>query len=247
MSEEGFWKSRLYQAYVSSGQVATAKDESSADVFFRPRAPYLCGVIKKCIPRDHELKIVDLGCGHGALLYFLKRAGYTNVRGVDASSEQIEQAHRLGVSEAKQGRLDEALNNTQPASVDVVFLFDVLEHLTRDELFNTLDGVHRGLRIGGLCIVHVPNAEGIYGMRIRYGDLTHELSFTRQSLQQVFGTIGFSSIECFEDKPSAHGFASGLRRIVWEIGVLPHRMLLAAETGEARFILSQNMLAVARK
>ena len=195
---------------------------------------------------DRGLRIVDLGCGHGTLLHFLKQAGYTNVLGIDVSGEQIEQARRLGVNEARQGQLDAFLSDADPGSVDVVLMFDVLEHLRRQELFRTLDGVRRILRSKGWCIVHLPNAEGIYGMRIRYGDLTHEISFTPRSLQQLFATVGFSGVACFEDKPQVHGFSSALRRIVWEIGTFPHRLLLTAETGQTHFVLSQNMLAVAR-
>lgn len=241
------WKDRLYQSYVSSGQAPAAENVVSPESFFRSRAPYFRHVIDRFIPRCRQIKIVDLGCGHGSSLHFLKCAGYRNIIGIDVSSEQIAQAHRLGITEAHQGRVDSFLNNFAPGTVDVVLLFDVLEHLTRDELFSTLDGVHRILREGGVCIVHVPNAEGIYGMRIRYGDLTHEQSFTSRSMQQVFATIGFASVECFEDKPKVHGILSGLRRAVWEAGTLPHRLLLAAETGQTQFILSQNMLAVARR
>ena len=246
-SSKVLWKDRLYQSYVSSGQAANTGDASSPDSFFRSRAPYLRQVLSKFIAPDRQLKIVDLGCGPGAFLYFLKLAGYTNISGVDVSPEQIEQAHRLGLTEAKQGQLKSFLNETAPESVDVVLLFDVLEHLSREELFTTLDEVYRILRTGGRCIVHVPNAEGLYGMRIRYGDLTHELAFTPQALQQLFATVGFGSIQSFEDKPCVHGILSGLRRAVWAAGTLPHRMLLAAETGQTQFILSQNMLAVAKK
>ena len=177
------WKDRLYQSYVSSGQGASAEGASSADTFFRPRAPYLRYVINVFIRRDRQLKIVDLGCGSGACLYFLKRAGYENVIGVDVSAEQIAQAHRLGIPEAREGQIYSFLSNTPSESVDVTLLFDLLEHLTRDELFNLLDGVYRVLRAGG-CIVHVSNAEASTEW-IRYGDLTHEQSFTAQSLKQV--------------------------------------------------------------
>lgn len=239
-----FWKDRLYQSYVSSGQAADTGDTSS---FFRSRAPYLRQVLSRFIPPDRNLRIVDLGCGNGACLYFLKLAGYTNISGIDVSAEQIEEAHRVGVTEAKQGPISSFLNEAASESVDVVLLFDVLEHLSRSELLDTLDEVCRLLRAGGRCIVHVPNAEGLYGMRIRYGDLTHELAFAPQALRQLFGAVGFRDIRSFEDKPCVHGIVSGIRRAVWAAGTLPHRMMLAAETGETQFILSQNMLAVAKK
>jgi len=180
-------------------------------------------------------------------LYFLKRAGYRNVGGVDVSSEQIDQARRLGIMEAQQGELDQFLRTLPPESVDVILLLDVLEHFERDELFDVLTRVHGVLKPDGRCIVHVPNGEGLYGMRIRYGDLTHEQAFTAKSLHQLFRVIGFGGIASYEDRPHVHGFVSLVRSMLWMFGTGPHRVLLMAETGERKFILSQNLLAVARK
>jgi 2-polyprenyl-3-methyl-5-hydroxy-6-metoxy-1,4-benzoquinol methylase len=238
------WKGRLYQSYVSSGQAAV-KDASSAESVFARQGPFLRYTIHNFLGPDRQVKIIDLGCGHGDFLYWLKQAGFRNIEGVDGSPEQIALAHHCGVQEAQLQTIDSYLAEAPSASCDVVLLFDVLEHLTREELFSTLDGVLRILRSGGRCIFHVPNAEGIHGMRSRYDDFTHEQSFTPRALRQVFTTVGFSRVECFEDKPRIHGLASCARRIIWEVGSLPHRLLLAAEAGEARFVLSNNMTAVA--
>jgi hypothetical protein len=84
-------------------------------------------------------------------------------------------------------------------------------------------------------------------MRVRYSDLTHGLSFTKRSAEQLFRVVGFSGIACHEDRPMAHGLTSLTRRFIWDVGTVPHRILLAAETGETDCILSQNMLIPARK
>jgi 2-polyprenyl-3-methyl-5-hydroxy-6-metoxy-1,4-benzoquinol methylase len=244
---DSIWKNRLYNSYVSSGQVRSAADDSDADAFFDSRGAYLRRMIAQYVPRDRQARILDLGCGHGAILHFLKRAGYCNVAGVDVSAEQIMQAHELGIPEARRGQIITCLDEAPPGSTDVIILFDLLEHLTRTELFSIADRTFRALKKGGACIVHVPNAEGIYGLRARYGDLTHEQAFTPQSLRQLLTTVGFGSVECFEDKPGVHGFRSAIRWLLWELGTMPHRVLLAAETGNIRFILSQNVLAVAKK
>ena len=68
-------------------------------------------------------------------------------------------------------------------------------------------------------------------MKIRYGDFTHELAFTPKSASQVFRVAGFREVRCFEDKPRVHGLTSLARRIIWDVGTLPSRLLLAAETG----------------
>jgi hypothetical protein len=55
---------------------------------------------------------------------------------------------------------------------------DFLEHLTKQELFCSPDMIRRVLKPHGFRIAQVPNAEGSYGMRVRYGDMTHEQAFT---------------------------------------------------------------------
>ena len=89
----------------------------------------------------------------------------------------------------------------------------------------------RILKPGGRCIAHVPNAEGLFGMRIRYGDMTHENAFTPKSAHQLFTTIGFEKVECHEDRPVIHNVKSLVRRIIWDVFTLVPRLLLTAETG----------------
>jgi SAM-dependent methyltransferase len=244
------WKTRLYNGYVSSGQASVAESRLSTqnpERVFQSRAPYIRSVIARHLPQERTGRIVDLACGYGAFLYYLRAAGYTNVSGVDISQEQIDVAHKLGVREAKCSDMLTELNEITSESIDAVLMMDVLEHLENDELFEVLDQVFRVTKKNGVCVAHVPNAEGIYGMRIRYGDLTHERAFAPKAAQQLFRTIGFKDVRCFEDRPQIHGLKSLTRRFIWSVGTVGHRVLLSAETGSRGFILSQNMLLSARK
>lgn len=239
------WKAHLYQSYVSSGQVRDS-NVPATEHFRAPRA-HLTSIIRRHFPADRKSAIVDIGCGHGSLLFFLREAGYENTRGVDTSAEQAELAHRLGVAGVECGDAMTFLRSLADGSVGAVCLFDVMEHLTRSEAFALANEVSRVLQPDGRCIGHVPNAEGLFGMRIRYGDLTHEQAFTKKSMGQMFRSLGFRRVDCFEDKPVTHGLKSLARRLIWEAGTLPFRVLLTAETGQSGFILSQNFLFVARK
>lgn len=240
------WRSRLYNAYISSGQTGmTGNRKEPFD--FSSRAHFIESIIGKHIPDDKSIRILDLGCGYGAFLHFLKQAGYWNVFGVDVSGEQVAMAQSIGIAEIGRGDIGAFLATVKDSSVDVVLLIDVLEHFTRQELFDTLDEVFRVLKPLGKCIAHLPNAEGIYGMRVRYGDLTHELAFTPMTVHQVFSTVGFTKVDCLEDKPVVHGMKSFVRRLIWDVGTLVPKLVLAAETGQTSLTLSQNMLVVAVK
>ena len=41
------------------------------------------------LPADRDAKILDLGCGCGYFLHFLRTEGYTNVLGIDSSADQL--------------------------------------------------------------------------------------------------------------------------------------------------------------
>lgn len=234
------WRRRLYDKYVSSGQGGLG---SSND--YKSEGPFINYVIKNHIPADRNIRILDLGCGSGGAIFWLKKAGYLNISGVDFSDEMVNIAINAGLKEVKLGDLQSELKEISDNSLDVVIIFDVLEHLTREILFEVCDGIFRVLKPGGRVIAHVPNAEGVFGSRIRYGDLTHELAFTPSSIRQLFQTTGFREVKCYEDRPIPHGFKSAMRALVWKMGTFIFRVLHAAETGVYSCILSQNMLTTA--
>jgi 2-polyprenyl-3-methyl-5-hydroxy-6-metoxy-1,4-benzoquinol methylase len=238
------WKQRLYDSYISSGQAGGYIDRKiGLDI---QQYPQLSHIIKKHLPSKKDIAILDLACGHGSLVYCLKQHGYSNVQGVDISAEQVGLAHELGLTEVKCQDIKEFLLDKKDA-FDVIFLMDILEHFTKQELFDYLDMIRQSLRQDGMVVIHVPNAEGIFGMRIRYGDLTHENCFTPQSINQALMACGFDGMICFEDKPIIHGLKSFIRSVLWKVLSLPLRLMLIAETGNTKMILSQNMLVVAKK
>jgi 2-polyprenyl-3-methyl-5-hydroxy-6-metoxy-1,4-benzoquinol methylase len=235
------WQSKLYEAYVSTGQAAMRSSRIRLTDY-----PQHVRVIKKYVPADRSIKIVDLACGHGTLVFCLRELGYDHAEGVDVSPEQVALAHRLGIPEVRLGGLGDFIQDKK-AMYDVIFLMDILEHLDKQSVMDVLERVREGLKDGGRLIIHVPNGEGRFGMRVRYGDFTHQGCFTRRSMQQVLSASGFGSIAAYEEKPLVHGAKSFVRRLLWSSLTLSDRLLLLAETGTWNHILSQNMLVVADK
>lgn len=175
------------------------------------RAPYLKRVIERHFPQDREIAILDLGCGHGAFVHYLHRAGYQNVVGVDVSPSQVVEARRLGIEGVQEGNLVETLRGLPDASQDVVIAFDVLEHFTKDELLSFASEVHRVLCPGGKWVIHTPNGEALFGSRSFFWDFTHQTGFTRNSMTQLLKATGFAQVSCYEDKVVVHGFKSAIR------------------------------------
>lgn len=244
MPEHGFYRDRIYGAYASARELPLAPSSLAG---LNPHLPYLRRLIQQHFPKDRQSVILDVGCGHGALLYALREAGYVHARGVNGSAEQAQAAKRLGIAGVEREKAMPALASIVDASLDVVVAFDVIEHFTKDELVSLIDEVRRVLHPAGYWILHVSDGESPFFARIRYGDFTHEQAFTRISLDQLLRAIGLRSVACFEDRPVPHGVLSVIREELWSLirwGLLGY---IAVETGiwDRRAVFSQNLLAVA--
>jgi len=235
------WQQRLYDSYVTTGQARFRDD------LLHFENPYYDKIITEHLPKQFDLSILDLACGHGRLIYSLKKHGYRNLLGIDISEEQVAAAHKYGLDEVICQDIKTFVENTPGNSYDVIFLIDILEHLEKQEVFDLLDNVNRLLTDKGIVVIHVPNGAGLFGMRVRYGDFTHQNAFTSNSIRQILQACHFASINAYEDKPTMHGLKSSVRFVLWQLLTFPLRLLLMAETGLTKHILSQNMLVVARK
>jgi SAM-dependent methyltransferase len=240
------YRQRLYQHYTAveiSDPAAVGADPLNF------RAAYLQDLIRRHFPPDKDGAILDLGCGHGAMLHFARQAGYHNTVGVDRSEAQVAEASRRGITGIIAGDLYRVLESFSPESQDVVIAFDIIEHFTKDELLGCLDQVWRVLKTGGKLIIHTPNGASPFCGRIRYGDFTHELAMTRESLTQLCQVCGFSQISCYEEQPVFHGIISGIRWLLWKAIRCVLRLYIAVETGvvDRGMIFTQNMLCIVTK
>ncbi len=238
-----------YRARLLAHYVTTHASVSGAVEGLEGRRAYLDRLVREHFPADKQAAVLDLGCGHGALLWAARNAGYTNLAGVDASPEQVAAAAKLGIHGVRQGDLKEALAATPEASQDVVILFDLYHYFSPPEQFALADQVRRVLKPGGRWILHVPNGEALFAARMRYWDYLATGAFTRASIAQVLRTCGFRDVRCYEDTPAVHGLVSAGRWLGWKLVRAAARFALAAETGETgrEAIFSQCLLAVAVK
>ncbi|MBU1109734.1 MAG: class I SAM-dependent methyltransferase [Candidatus Riflebacteria bacterium] len=240
------YKELIYQSYLQT----CYKDLKSLLRFrLNPREAYLTNIVKRFFPKDRNSKILDLGCGNGALLYFAKKNGYQNIKGLDVSAMQVEEAGAIGLSEAEVECLDFVghLENLPAESYDFIISFDVLEHLSKQEIFNFGANVFRLLKKDGTWLIHAPNGESLFGNRVLFGDFTHEISFTCSSLEQIKNALGFSKAFFFEDEPAVHGIKSLIRYLLWKLIRLMPALWLAIETGSPGKIHSQNLIALLKK
>jgi methionine biosynthesis protein MetW len=96
-------------------------------------------------------RVLDLGCGDGALLDYLQKhrrcAGY----GVEIDDRNIQACVKRGVN-VIQLNLDEGLNMFADQSFDVVLQIDTLQHLRNAEVM-----LRETVRVGRMGILAFPN------------------------------------------------------------------------------------------
>ncbi len=238
------YRDRLYQSYISThfGSIREISPEACES-----QCPTFEAYFKKHLPPNSHAKILDVGCGFGGFLFFLRKLGYENVHGIEISKEQVEAAKRLGIPNVSAGNVLEHLKACSEV-FDCVTALDVIEHFPKDETLPLMDAIFQALSPNGRIIVQVPNGGSPFSGSLRYGDFTHEVAFTSTSIQQVLHSSGFSHVSVYSADPFVHGPISAIRWGAWQIISLFLRGYKAVETGTyTGHIFTQNLIAVGIK
>ncbi|WP_454064888.1 methyltransferase domain-containing protein [Candidatus Nitrospira salsa] len=115
------------------------------------------------LPNGHQKTFLDLGCNWGRWCVAAARKGYVAV-GLDPSMGAIMAAHRVAKQLALPIKYIVADSRYLPfndKSMDVVFSYSVLQHLSKANVGTALSEAGRVLRIGGTTFIQMPNLLGI--------------------------------------------------------------------------------------
>lgn len=143
--------------------------------------------------KNKEAKILEIGCGEGRFLFFLKLFNYTNTVGLEVSRHASKKANKKGLKIINTSFENSKLTANQ---FDVVIMNHVIEH------FVSLPVIMRKLqkitKNGGLVIVTTPNGGGfpakIFGENWYDWDFSYHMGiFTKKSLLKLFKLYGFEA------------------------------------------------------
>jgi SAM-dependent methyltransferase len=160
-----------------------------------------------CLTRvnlNRKSRIVDVGCGTGFLLYFLKEAGFENVLGVEPHIEK-DMNYPNGLT-IKKARVHE-VNEEQ----DFFMFHHSFEHLPNP--IETLETVYRLLPSGGMCMIRIPlvssEAWEKYGTDwVQLDAPRHFFLHSIESIKILAGETGFSIKEVAYDSDEGQFWGS---------------------------------------
>jgi SAM-dependent methyltransferase len=136
-------------------------------------------------------RLLELGCAYG--FFLMEAAPYFEVAGLELAQTAAEHCRRLGLN-VIHGAADEA-NLRTIGHVDVIVLFDVIEHLP--DPGGTLALCHQQLNPGGIVVITTGDFGSTFARLcgIKWRLMTppqHLWFFTRESTRRLAGTLGFT-------------------------------------------------------
>ncbi len=152
--------------------------------------------LKKSFPNETKYKLLDIGCGDGAFLYFLKESlgDIYDAMGVEISKIGYERAKSYGLnvinSEFKKGLFDQE-------SFHIVRSSHSLEHIPN--AFEVLKEINRILKPSGIAVIIVPNrnnfARFLFGKYWGWDLPYHIYQFSKKDLQKMLRSAGFEILK----------------------------------------------------
>jgi len=151
---------------------------------------------KNYLPSDRSANILDIGCGNGIFLRFLKKMNFYNSEGFDLSIENVEECKKFGLSVDFGDAFEYLSQNNKKYSV--IVLNDVIEHIPKNEVVDKMQLLKSHLEDGGYVIVKTLNMSNPISVNTLYCDFTHEYGYTEKNIVQVFSLAGFNNCEVHE-------------------------------------------------
>jgi 2-polyprenyl-3-methyl-5-hydroxy-6-metoxy-1,4-benzoquinol methylase len=139
--------------------------------------------------------LLDVGCFKGFFLCSASRRGWRTF-GTEVSEPATRFAREKLGQQVERGEL---LNmpRLEDCDFDVVTLFDVIEHLSRPDLY--LKKAHHLLRKGGLLYMETPNFNAlprfVLGKRWTVFNSLHRFYFTPGTMAQILQKVGFENVK----------------------------------------------------
>ncbi len=238
------YRDKIYKNYLSSGfrEMNTGEFEKISESY---------GLnYNDLLPCNPNIRILDIGCGMGHFLYYLKKRGFRNFLGIDIGPEQVDYCLK-NISENVE-RVEDVFEflDKHKNYFDLVVMNDVLEHFGKGEAIELLSKIFISLSDKGRLIIKTLNMGNLFAAASFNIDLTHETGFSEISLQAALRLSGFKKVNCRPEKiyitSKVKGFFFRILRAGY-MGILRLIVLLDRPGDNYPKIFSKNLISWADK
>lgn len=188
-SLDEFYESGEYQAICMGG----LDDTRHFQLEYQVTSQYIAEAIRTQFPDVRDIKVVEMGCGSGGILLYLRECGAC-VKGFDIDQQRVE----VGRQYFPELEVGDAMSHTDELnSCDVVLLSNVLEHLSSPLVF--LSDLRSSMTNSAVrLVIDVPNLEGAFAYSTHlehFFHIAHVSYFTSGTLARLVNSSGFEVID----------------------------------------------------
>ena len=222
-------------------------DESKFGSFTELDALYFFQELKSAgVILNSNLKILEIGFGNGVFAGWAKANGFDYL-GTKINPELVQRAGKQGISAiASTADLRDILSQK---TFDAIVSFDVIEHLSLNDIIKLLEQIHCLLKAGGVFIARIPSGDSPFSGPLKYGDITHRTILGSGAISQLAAMTGFDLVQVRSPVLPVRniGMLRALRRIgVILVQKIVGKLIRVAFQDNRRSVISSNMIFVFR-
>jgi len=185
---------------------------------------------------------LDIGFGSGSLLDWAQNRG-ARVHGIEVQEELL-----LAAEDFKLPTWPSIKDIPSDLSFDIISLFDVLEHLKKDEIIELLKECRHRLKKNGCLVIRVPNCQSHLGLSVQFADPTHISMLSGPILMKILHDCGFENVK-YRAASYPIVNTSLLRKaqyLIQRFLRLLYRFFFNIIWGKSGYIISHNVILVAK-
>lgn len=138
--------------------------------------------------------ILDIGCGRGEFLELMREAG-KQAYGIELNEYESNRLRKKGLQVVSEDAIKH-LDSLTDQSLGGVFCAQVIEHLTPEDVYTVVSGLHRKMKIGAPLLIETINPLSIQAFHQFYlVDPTHIYPVHPQTLVFFLRYAGFSNVQ----------------------------------------------------
>ncbi|MFK7945207.1 MAG: class I SAM-dependent methyltransferase, partial [Paracoccaceae bacterium] len=193
------------------------------------------------------LSVLEIGLGNGQFAAWCLARDHSYA-GTEIDSELVDRAREAGLDAHV---APDSLTAIWPdETFDLVCAFDVLEHLTHDQIITMLGEIRSLLRPGGRVVARFPSGDSPFSLGMYNGDITHRSHLGWGAVRQICLEVGLEPVQIRHPVLPIKGL--GLKRAIRRAMVAAMRWAIRGFVRQVYFggtprVVDPNMLIVLRK